>query len=392
MLGGLTMADLYEQLLDSIDTLTPEQLTELASIINAKQPKPEKIKEEIPSNTRQPCVHCGSINTKKHGKVSGRQRFICKDCGKSFNLSTGAITSNSRLSVGQWKELLRGIVDNLPISKIAKNTGIAKSSAWINKQKVCYAIMLLYGDQDRFIDIAECDEYYAPVSFKGKRDPKFFVYTLGRLPRHHMNLEQKIEWLMKAGLYNELQDDPEKLEELLYSGESYLRGISRDQTCILTCQDRSGNLYMNPTCVGRLETNDVNKKLHGKFEKDAILVTDSHNAYPGFADKEKIQLEQIEADKHAKGAFNLGRVNALHSDIAKYWPKQQERIPSTKYMDLSLMLMWWLRKHDDLTTNEKVEKLYEIIQDQHITVDTLYEKIKSRELQLNTKGYFPNKV
>lgn len=104
------MADLYEQLLDSIDTLTPEQLTELASIINAKQPKPEKIKEEIPSNTRQPCVHCGSINTKKHGKVSGRQRFICKDCGKSFNLSTGAITSNSRLSVGQWKEIGRAHV------------------------------------------------------------------------------------------------------------------------------------------------------------------------------------------------------------------------------------------------------------------------------------------
>ena len=96
---------------------------------------------------------------------------------------------------------------------------------------------------------------------------------------------------------------------------------------------------------------------HEKFEKDAILLTDSHSAYPGFASKEKIQLEQIETDKHAKGAFNLGRVNALHSDIAKYWPKQQERIPSTKYMDLSLMLMWWLRKHDDLTTNEKVEKL-----------------------------------
>lgn len=56
------------------------------------------------------------------------------------------------------------------------------------------------------------------------------------------------------------------------------------------------------------------------------------------------------------------------------------------------MLMWWLRKHKDLRTNEKVEKLYEIIRDQHITVDTLYEKIKGRELQLNTKGYFPSKV
>ena len=45
------MADLYEQLLDSIDTLTPEQLAELASIINARQLKPEKEKEEIPSDT-----------------------------------------------------------------------------------------------------------------------------------------------------------------------------------------------------------------------------------------------------------------------------------------------------------------------------------------------------
>ena len=395
MLGGLTMADLYEQLLDSIDTLTPEQITELASILNAKQPKTKegKIKEEIQPSGKQPCVHCGSINTKKHGKISSRQRYICKDCGKTFNSSTGAVTSGSRLSAGQWKELLRGIVDNLPISKIAKNTGIAKSSAWINKQKVCYAVMLLYGGQDRFMDIAECDEYYAPVSFKGKRDPEFFVHTLGRLPRHHMNYYEKIDWLMKAGLYDKLlEDEPEKLQELLSNSGSYLRGISRDQTCILTCQDRSGNLYMKPTCVGRLETTDVNKSLHGKFEKDAILVTDSHSAYPNFASKEQIQLEQIEADKHAKGAFNLGRINALHSDIAKYWPKQEERIPSTKYMDLSLMLMWWLRKHKDLTTNEKVEKLYEIIQDQHITVDTIYEKIKNRELQLNTKGYFPNKV
>ncbi len=386
------MADLYEQLLDSIDTLTPEQLAELASIINARQPISEKIKEEIPSNGKQPCVHCGSINTKKHGKVSGRQRFLCKDCRKTFNSSTGAITSGSRLSVGQWKELLRGVVDNLSISKIAQNVGITKSSAWINKQKVCYALMVLYGEQDRFIDIAECDEYYAPVSFKGKRDPDFFIKTLGRMPRHHMSLTEKIAWLMKNGYYEELQDDPDKLAELLYSGESYLRGISRDQTCILTCKDRSGNLYMAPTCVGRLETKDVNRNLHGKFEKDAILVTDSHSAYLGFAEEEKIQLEQIEADKHAKGAFNLGRVNAVHAAIAQYWSKHQERIPSTKYMDLSLMLMWWLQKNKELTTNEKVEKLYEIIQDQHITVDTLYEKIKSRELQLNTKGYFPNKV
>ncbi|MCM1128037.1 MAG: hypothetical protein NC429_16405 [Lachnospiraceae bacterium] len=388
------MADLLDKLLDSIDTLSEEQFDKLLSLMKAKKSKIEaqKDKGDTPKSEVNPCVHCGSINTKKHGKVSGRQRFICKDCGKTFNTATGAITSNSRLTVDQWKELIRGVVNNQSIKVIAKNVGIARSSAWINKQKICYALMVLYGSQDSFVDIAECDEYYVTVSFKGKRDPQFFLDTLNRMPRHHMSREQKIEWLMKAGVYDELQKDPERLDYLLYSGDSYLRGISKDQTCILTCKDRTGNLYMSPTCVGRLEADDVERNLHGKFARDAIMVTDSHNAYPSFASKENIQLEQIEADKHTKGAFNLARINALHSEIAKYWPKQQERIPATKYMDLSLILFWWLKKNENLTISEKVDKLYEIVQDQHITVDTLYQEIKDRELKLNTKGYFPNRV
>lgn len=78
--------------------------------------------------------------------------------------------------------------------------------------------------------------------------------------------------------------------------------------------------------------------------------------------------------------------------MAKYWSKSEERTPSTKYMDLGLILLWWLRKNKELTIHEKVDKLYEIVQDQHITVDALYEDIKNRELKINTKGYFPNKV
>ena len=149
---------------------------------------------------------------------------------------------------------------------------------------------------------------------------------------------------------------------------------------------------MSPTCVSRPETDDIKKELHGRFASDSIMVTDSHNAYPLFATGEHIQHEQIESGKHAKGPFNLGRINALHSDIAKYWSKSEERTPATKYMDLGLILLWWLRKNKELTIHEKVDKLYKIVRDQHITVDALYEDIKNRELKINTKGYFPNKV
>lgn len=397
MLGGLTMADLLDQLLDSIDTLTEEQFQQLLSLMKVKEAEKNKgktvvNKEETEIVEPQPCVHCGSINTKKHGAPNGRQRFICKDCGKTFSTSTGAVLSHSRLTPEQWRELLRCLINNLSIGDIAKNVGIARSSAWINKQKVCVALMTLYGNQDKFVDIAECDEYYVPVSFKGKRDPDFFINTLGRMPRHHMTYDEKIEWLEKYGFMDELKNDPEKLSNILYSGDKYLRGISRDQTCILTCQDRNGNLFMNPTCIGRMETDDVSRELHGRFESDAIMVTDSHKAYPNFAANEHIQLEQIESGKHAKGAFNLGRINALHSEIAKYWSKQQERIPSTKYTDLGLILFWWLRKNKDLSISEQIEKLYEIVQDQHVTTEAVYETIRNRKLSLNTKGCFPNAV
>lgn len=31
------------------------------------------------------CVHCGSVKVKRNGKYRNRQRYLCRDCGKSFN-------------------------------------------------------------------------------------------------------------------------------------------------------------------------------------------------------------------------------------------------------------------------------------------------------------------
>lgn len=168
--------------------------------------------------------------------------------------------------------------------------------------------------------------------------------------------------------------------------------ISNEQTCILACKDRSQNLYVNPVCVGRLETEDLTKNLAGRFASDAIMVTDSYNAYLSFAKNERIQLEQIEPGKHAKGAYNLSRINSTHNKLKAYWSTERGRQPATKYMDLSLMLFWWLEKNGTLSTMEKVEKLEDILAEQMDTTGANYEGITNREITLNTKGLFPTKV
>ena len=160
----------------------------------------------------------------------------------------------------------------------------------------------------------------------------------------------------------------------------------------MTCKDRSGYFLIDPVCVGRLETSDLTKTLAGKFASDAIMVTDSHAAYPAFAESEKIQLEQIEPGKHSKGAYNLGRINAEHAKLAAFYPRQEERNPATKYLGLQLKLFWWLEVNGGLSTQEKVDTLYDMITAKSELTGTDYESIANRELTLNTKGCFPNKV
>ena len=101
----------------------------------------------------------------------------------------------SKLTSEQWDGLLLRIVQNLSTTKIAKTIGIKQSTVWTNRRKVLAALASLYGVQDeKFLGIAECDEYYTPVSFKGKQDPEFFIKVLGRMPRHHRMRMEKLEY------------------------------------------------------------------------------------------------------------------------------------------------------------------------------------------------------
>ena len=93
-----------------------------------------------------------------------------------------------------------------------------------------------------------------------------------------------------------------------------------------------------------------------------------------------------------KGAYNLGRINAEHAKLAAFYPRQEERNPATKYLGLQLKLFWWLEVNGGLSTQEKVDTLFDMITAKSELTGTDYESIANRELTLNTKGCFPNKV
>ena len=260
----------------------------------------------------------------------------------------------------------------------------------------------MYGYTDLFQGTTEADEYYCRAAFKGKRDPEFFIYTLRRMPRHNRNYFEKVEYLKKAGLYDKLQrEEPEYLQQLLFEEPKMKRGISNEQICILTLVDNLGKLYIEPVSVGRLEKAMAKVKLKPRYKPDKhnVMITDDHKAYVRALYGTGTKHEVVPASTHVKGKYNLAKVNSVHSELSKFMDIKTGRVYTTKYLDLNLMLFWWLYKYKEYTTNQKVDMLYKILTDDISDIEirekvnqVSQEELMHREITIDTKGQFPTKL
>lgn len=75
------------------------------------------------------CVHCGSTSVKRNGKYRSRQRYLCIDCGKSFNDMTNTPFSGSRYPA-KWVKYIELMVEGYTLPKIAKKLKIHISTAF----------------------------------------------------------------------------------------------------------------------------------------------------------------------------------------------------------------------------------------------------------------------
>lgn len=393
------MSDFFnEALKGGLDSLTADQLDELIIMAQAKRSENKGEKELKISDS---CPFCGSIRIKKHGKsAKGTPRMICKDCCKTFSFGVDTLGQNSRLSDTKLSALYVGIVENQTIGNLAQKMNVSRSTAAQHKLKVMdilyQRMMAQYRGLDtdgkhtfKFEGEIQCDEWFCTVSFKGKRDPEFFIFTLKRFPRHNCSSADQDEYLKKHGLWGRVISIPGYLEELRENTKRYKRGISNEQACIVVAVDDEKNLIAKPVSVGRLETADAKKLLSGHFDNNSTLITDSHSAYPVLASNENIQHVQIKADKHTEGRYNLANVNGIHSQIEKFMPESAERIPATKYLNQYMALFIWQWLHKGLSLDEKVILLKRTLADSWDDYKESYESIKTRPLDINTKGEFP---
>ena len=351
-----------------------------------------------PKSVIECCLHCGSVSIKKHGTTKGGvQRYICKDCGKTFSENYGLITHYTHLSEWQWKEVVRATVSGDSLTTLAKNIGTSTSTAWTCRMKIYQTLQNIYSLHDICDGLVESDGKYLRVSFKGCKDRSWFLDKLGRLPRHHMSRADRTEYIGDdyARLFKE---NPHLLKEMIFSSQKRLVGrdtidANHQHICILTAVDRNNNIYIEPATAGTAKSFDVYDRLIKVVSKDSVFISDNHHSYKMFCRKEHIEHVIIESEMHVAGAYSLSRINSLHSGIERFLGSK-EYLPATKYIDLYLKMFWWLQKNKDCSTKEMTDKLFRIMTGHvdnsdrakmsRVTVNSLV----SRKMPIDTKGFY----
>ena len=112
------------------------------------------------------CHHCGSGSYRRNGSYAGVQRYICKDCGRSFT------SRGERYAKAVKAQALDMYLNNVGIRKVARFTGASPAAVlkWIGKAAQAMAARLQQAAQqvtDGEADIIEMDEIYTYVQKNG---------------------------------------------------------------------------------------------------------------------------------------------------------------------------------------------------------------------------------
>ena len=264
----------FAQLLDRLDSLTRRQRARLLELLQSAAGL-ERVLDVIEQPAKPlACPHCHATKHYRHGHVHGLQRYRCRACSRTFNALTGTPLARLRHKA-HWLDYLDSMLDSRSVRRAADAVGVAGATSFRWRHRF---LALSKDDRpQRLGGIAEADEMYLLESHKGSR-------TLDRPPR-------------KRG------------------GKATKRGISTEQMCILVARDRSGRTIDAVTGKGSVSKQQLLAHLGPRLERDVLLVTDSHAAYPAFARAAGIAHEAINpsAGERKRGALHIQNVNAYHS-------------------------------------------------------------------------------
>lgn len=232
------------------------------------------------------CPLCGCIHVVRNGhRKDGTQRYVCKDCGKSFVIATNSIVSGTRKDLSVWEQYIDCMMNGLSIRKTAVACGIHRNTAFLWRHKILDALQNM-ADDVTLDGIIEADETFFAISYKGNHSKsKTFAMPRKAHKRGH---------------------------------STHIRGLSQEKVCVPCAVNRNGLSISKITNTGRVSTRDLHHIYDGRIKTNSTLVTDKMNSYVRFTNANGIDLVQLKTGKAKKGIYNIQHINSYHRKFRRF--------------------------------------------------------------------------
>ena len=229
------------------------------------------------------CIYCESSHIVKNGRRSdGTQRFLCRDCGRTFVPASGTVSSWTHKRLSVWKKYIDCMMDKKTLKVSAEECGISMGTAFAWRHKILDSLQRM-ADHVILGGTVEADETFVNVSFKGNHHGKNGF----RMPK-----------------------ESHKRGNDIHTG-----GLSDDKVCILCAVDPAGIPVSKAGKTGKVSSACVEKVLADRIRPDSILCTDNEKAYLRYAKEHGLCLIQMETDRRTAGQYTIQRINAYHSHL-----------------------------------------------------------------------------
>ena len=231
------------------------------------------------------CPICGSIKVVCNGhQKDGKQRYKCKDCGKTFVITSNSIASGTRKSIDTWGMFVQCMVDGYSLRRCAKKCRIHKNTAFAWRHKILDSLQEVLSSTV-LEGIIEADETFFSVSYKGNH--KHSTFTMPRKSR-------------KRGK------------------STKTRGISKQKVCVPCAISRNGFAFSVISNLGRISIKNLHNAFDNKLQPNSILCTDKLSSYRQFSKDNNLNLIQLKSGKSKQGIYNIQHINNYHKELKEF--------------------------------------------------------------------------
>ncbi len=241
------------------------------------------------------CRYCSSNKVILYGKKHGKQRFMCKDCGRTFITTTCTIREMSHQPYDVWEGMIEDTLNGNSLSHSELRLGISHQTAFNMRHKILLSLQDIERANPLMLqDVTELDETFVLECYKGKSLPSYVT----RKPRKH-------------------------------GAKALKRGISNEFICICSGAQRKSNVFLKAVNRAKPSSIEVSEVFDGHIADGTLILTDGLRSYNVLEDVADCTIKNVTGEKTS--FYNLNTVNSLHSFVKEQY--KFYRGVATKYIN-----------------------------------------------------------